>query len=61
MAADGNIIIGNVPLESFLLFLFTFILTLLLGNLAYLAMRRLFDGKLPKRHSKLLARFTHYM
>jgi small conductance mechanosensitive channel len=59
MAAD-NFFIGTVPLESFLLFLFTFILTLVVGNVAYVLMRQLLDGRLSRRDSKLLARATHY-
>jgi small conductance mechanosensitive channel len=59
MAVD-KIFIGNVTLEAFLLFLFTFILTLIVGNVAYVLMRRLLDVRLSRRNSKLLARATHY-
>lgn len=59
MAGD-SIFIGNVTLESFLLFLFSFILTLILGNVSYFVMRRFFDDKLTLRNSKLLARATQY-
>lgn len=58
--AENKIFIGTVPLESFLLFLFTFILTLIVGNVAYVLVRRLLDGRLSRRNSKLLARATHY-
>ena len=58
--AGNKVLIGTVPLESFLLFLFTFILTLIVGNVAYVVMRRLLDDKLSRRNSKLLARATHY-
>jgi len=60
MAAD-NFFIGKVPLEAFLLFLFTFLLTLIAGNVAYVLMRRLLDDKLSRRNSKLLARVTQYV
>lgn len=58
--AENKIFIGNVTLETFLLFLFTFILTLIVGNVSYLLMRRLLDVKLSPRNSKLIARATHY-
>jgi len=58
--AGNKVLIGTVPLESFLLFLFTFILTLIVGNVAYVVMRRLLDDKLSRHHSKILARATHY-
>ena len=59
MTSD-KIFIGNVTLESFLLFLFAFILALIVGNVAYVVVRRLFDGRLSRRNSKLFARATHY-
>jgi len=59
MASD-NFFIGKVPLEAFLLFLFTFLLTLIVGNVAYVLMRWLLDDKLSRRNSKLLARVTQY-
>ncbi len=55
-----SIFIGNVTLESFLLFLFSFILTLIVGNVSYFVMRRFLDDKLTLRNSKLLARTTQY-
>jgi small conductance mechanosensitive channel len=58
--AGNKVLIGTVTLESFLLFLFAFILTLIVGNVAYVVVRRLLDGRLSRRNSKLLARATHY-
>ena len=58
--AGNKVLIGSVTLESFLLFLFTFILALIVGNVAYVVVRRLLDGRLSRRNSKLLARATHY-
>jgi small conductance mechanosensitive channel len=58
--AGNNVLIGTVTLESFLLFLFTFILTLIVGNVAYVLVRRLLDGRFSQRNSKLIARATHY-
>jgi small conductance mechanosensitive channel len=59
MAAD-NLFIGKVPLEAFLLFLFTFLLTLIVSNVSYVLMRWLLDAKLSRRHSKLIARLIQY-
>jgi small conductance mechanosensitive channel len=59
MAVD-TIFIGNVTLEAFLLFLFTVVLTLILGNASYGLMRRLLDERFSKRISKIIARATHY-
>ncbi len=54
-------LIGNVPLENLLIFIFIFILTMVGGNLAYSLVRKLLDGRLSLRNSKLIARTTEYI
>ncbi|MCX9081221.1 MAG: mechanosensitive ion channel [Candidatus Methanoperedens sp.] len=55
-----KILIGNVTLEYFLIFIFIFLLTVVVGNISYALMRRLFDDKLSLRDSKLIARVIEY-
>jgi small conductance mechanosensitive channel len=55
-----DILIGNVSLDNFLIFILTFILTLVVGNVSYALMRRMLDDKLPLRYSKLIAKVTEY-
>jgi len=55
-----KILIGNVSLEYFLIFIFIFLLTVVVGNISYALMRRLFDDKLSLRNSKLIARVIEY-
>jgi small conductance mechanosensitive channel len=55
-----DILIGNVSLDNFLIFIFTFILTLVAGNVSYTLMRRLLDGRLSLRNSKLIAKVMEY-
>jgi len=43
-----------------LLFIFIFLLTVVVGNISYALMRRLFDDKLSLRDSKLIARVIEY-
>jgi len=54
------ILIGNVTLENFLIFIFISFLTVVVGNISYALMRRLFDDKLSLRDSKLIARVIEY-
>jgi small conductance mechanosensitive channel len=56
----NNILIDNVTLDNFLIFIFIFFLTVVGGNLSYALMRRLFDDKLSLRESKLIARVIEY-
>lgn len=56
-----KILIGNVTLEYFLIFIFIFLLTVVVGNISYALMRRLLDDKLSLRDSKLLARVIEYI
>ena len=55
-----KILIGNVSLEYFLIFIFISLLTVVVGNISYALMRRLFDDKLSLRNSKLIARVIEY-
>ncbi len=54
------ILIGNVTLDNFLMFIFTFILTLVVGNLFYALIRRFLDGRLSLKNSKLIASVVQY-
>ncbi|MEM2918869.1 MAG: mechanosensitive ion channel [Candidatus Altiarchaeota archaeon] len=58
--AESKILIGNVTIENFLLFLFTFIITLILGNLVNFLARRFFDERISIRNSKIVARILQY-
>lgn len=51
----GNIFIGNVTLENFLIFLFIFLLTVIAANISYALMRRLLDDKISVGSSKLIS------
>jgi len=55
-----NILIGNVTLENFLIFIFIFLLTVVAGNISYALVRRLLDDKLSMRNSKVIAKITEY-
>ncbi len=55
-----DFLIGNVTLDNVLIFIFTFILTLVGGNASYVLMRRLLDKRLSLRYSKFIARLTEY-
>ena len=56
----GNIFIGNVTLENFLIFIFIFLLTVIAANVSYALMRRLLDDKLSLGSSKLIAIVIQY-
>jgi small conductance mechanosensitive channel len=57
----GNkILIGKVTLENFLIFIFTFVLSLIVANIVYAVIRSFLDKKLPQRNSKLIARIIQY-
>jgi len=56
----GNIFIGNVTLENFLIFLFIFLLTVITANISYALLRRLLDDKLSLGSSKLIAIIIQY-
>lgn len=55
-----NILISNVTLENFLIFIFIVLLTVVVGNIIYALLRRLFDDKLSLRDSKLIAKVIEY-
>jgi small-conductance mechanosensitive channel len=54
------ILISNVTLDHFLIFLFISLLTVVVGSISYALMRRLFDDRLSLRYSKLIARVIEY-
>jgi small-conductance mechanosensitive channel len=56
-----KILISNVTLENFLIFIFIVLLIVVVGNISYALMRRLFDDKLSLRDSKLIARVIEYI
>lgn len=55
-----KILIGNVTLENFLIFIFIFLLTVVAGNISYSLVRRLLDDKLSLGNSKLIAKIAEY-
>ncbi len=55
-----DILIGNVTLDNLLIFILTFILTLVGGNASYVLMRRLLDERLSLRYSKSISKVTEY-
>ncbi len=55
-----KILIGNVTLDNFLIFIFIFFLTVIVANISYTLMRRLLDDRLSLRDSKLIARVIEY-
>jgi len=59
--AEDKILIGNVTIENFLIFIFVFVLTLFLGNLVYALIRRFLDYRISQRGSKITARVTQYV
>jgi small conductance mechanosensitive channel len=59
MVSD-TIFIGTVTLESFLIFLFTALITIIVGDLIYIVVRRALDGRVSSRTSKMTARALHY-
>ena len=57
---DSGILIGNVSLGNFLVFIFIFIVTIAAGNAVYGSLRRFLDTKISKRSSKAAARALQY-
>jgi len=55
-----DILIGNVTLDNLLIFILTFILTLVGGNASNVLMRRLLDERLSLRYSKSISKVTEY-
>lgn len=60
MMAGSKIFIGKVTLENFLIFIFTFIVTVIVANAIYALTRRFLDDKFSQRNSKLIARVIQY-
>ena len=60
MQSSGSVLIGEVSLDAFLAFLFTFIGFLFLGNLAYLLLRRALDGRVSRGTAKWTAAVLQY-
>ncbi|NLB01644.1 MAG: mechanosensitive ion channel, partial [Methanomicrobiales archaeon] len=54
------IFIGGVPLDAFVAFLFTFVGFLFLGNLTYLLLQRVLDGRVSRGTSKWAASILQY-
>jgi len=50
--AGNKILIGKVTLENFLIFIFTFILSLIVAHIVYVVIRSFLDKKLTQRNSK---------
>ncbi|WP_054847754.1 hypothetical protein [Methanoculleus chikugoensis] len=51
---------GGVALDAFLAFIFTFVVFLFLGNLAYLLLRRALDGRVSRGTAKWAAAILQY-
>lgn len=57
---SGSLLIGGVPLDAFLAFLFTLIGFLFLGNLAYMLLRRVLDGRVSRGTAKWTSAVLQY-
>jgi small conductance mechanosensitive channel len=55
-----NILIGNVTLDNFLIFIFIIFIIVVSGNLSYALIRRMLDNRVPIRNSKSIAKFIQY-
>jgi len=60
MQESVPVLIGGVPLDAFLAFIFAFIVSLFLGNLAYMLLRRLLDGRASRGKVKWAAAILQY-
>ena len=60
MQESVPVLIGGVPLDAFLAFIFAFIASLFLGNLAYMLLRRLLDGRASRGKVKWAAAILQY-
>ncbi|MBN2422736.1 mechanosensitive ion channel [Candidatus Woesearchaeota archaeon] len=59
--AEDRVLIGKVTLENFLIFIFVFLLTIVLGNIIYLFIKRLLEQKISKAKAKTLGRLIQYV
>ena len=60
MQASDPVLIGGVPLDAFLAFLFTLLGLLFLGNLAYVLLRRALDDRVSRGTAKWAAAILQY-
>ncbi|MFY1643368.1 mechanosensitive ion channel family protein, partial [Methanoculleus bourgensis] len=60
MQASDPTLIGGVSLDAFLVFLFALLAFLFLGNLAYMLLRRLLDGRVSHGTAKWAAAILQY-
>ncbi|NLM30229.1 MAG: mechanosensitive ion channel [Methanomicrobiales archaeon] len=60
MQAGDPTLIGGVSLDAFFVFLFTLLAFLFLGNLAYMLLRRLLDGRVAHGTAKWAAAIVQY-
>ena len=56
-----NIAISTVTLGNFLFFILIFLITLVVGNLVSLVIRRVTDERMPLRSAKMVARVGQYL
>lgn len=60
MQASDSLLIGEVSLDAFLAFLFTLLAFLFIGNLAYMLLRRILDGRVTHGTAKWMAAVLQY-
>jgi len=60
MQASDPVLIGEVSLDAFLAFLFTLLAFLFLGNLAYMLLMRMLDGRVSRGTAKWIAAILQY-
>ena len=56
-----DILIGNVNIENFLIFIFIFFITAVAGNASYAMIRKLLDDRLSHRNSKIISKAIEYI
>ena len=61
MQASDPLLIGAVSLDTFLVFLFTLLAFLFLGNLIYMLLRRVLDGRISPGTAKWAAAILQYV
>ena len=61
MQASDPLLIGAVSLDTFLVFLFTLLAFLFLGNLIYMLLRRVLDGRVSPGTAKWAAAILQYV
>ncbi|MBZ0166985.1 MAG: hypothetical protein K8I00_09265, partial [Candidatus Omnitrophica bacterium] len=53
--------VRDISVESYLIFLFVFVLTVMAGSFIYSAARVMLERKLSQRNAKFLARIIQYV